>query len=199
MEVPFDQLPPNLQKEAFEDELKFRREDDDLWGRGILDEWKQKLEAMGFEDVQISYRGFWSQGDGASFTAKSVDIPKFLRYHKAANECRTLYNYLQEGGDASAELKRISHHYVHEHTVGAYVWWSYDGDDDRREDRLHEQASALENFLFEQQRELARQIYRDLENAYEAYTNEDQVRADLKDSSLFEIEERLVLVGRAWR
>ena len=39
------------------------------WWDSDYDHWKEKLAALGFTDADIKFRGFYSQGDGASFTA----------------------------------------------------------------------------------------------------------------------------------
>jgi len=48
-----------------------------MHGQFIIDYWIEKLQDIGFEDAQIEYTGFYSQGDGASFTA-SVNIEKLI-------------------------------------------------------------------------------------------------------------------------
>ena len=50
------------------------------WHEFTLDDWKQRLEEMGFSEPDISYSGFSSQGDGASFTASSFDLDKYVQY-----------------------------------------------------------------------------------------------------------------------
>lgn len=50
------------------------------WWDSIEDEWKQELEELGFNEPDIAFSGFSSQGDGASFTAKSFDFMKFVGY-----------------------------------------------------------------------------------------------------------------------
>lgn len=43
-------------------------------------EWKWLLKNKGFGGVEIAWRGFWSQGDGASFTADSFDIKLYKNF-----------------------------------------------------------------------------------------------------------------------
>ncbi len=47
------------------------------WSQWTIDDWKEKLERQGFLSPEIYFSGFWSQGDGASFTAE-IDLEKFL-------------------------------------------------------------------------------------------------------------------------
>lgn len=56
------------------------------WWEFIYGEWKNALELIGFSDAEISFRGFWSQGDGASFTCKRVDLEKLIPFLSAKTE-----------------------------------------------------------------------------------------------------------------
>ena len=40
------------------------------WFEYTIDDYKEILEIIGFYDIDINFSGFWSQGDGASFTGK---------------------------------------------------------------------------------------------------------------------------------
>jgi hypothetical protein len=74
------ELPKESKKAALE-EIKNR---DSFYNRDIDLDWvieneTEDLEALGLENVEISFTGFWSQGDGASFTARVNDIPNFIK------------------------------------------------------------------------------------------------------------------------
>lgn len=47
------------------------------WWDCTVETWKNALAEIGFLDADIRFSGFWSQGDGASFTA-SVDAEKII-------------------------------------------------------------------------------------------------------------------------
>jgi hypothetical protein len=49
------------------------------WYSSVLNFWENALDPIGFEDAKISFSGFWSQGDGASFTA-TVDLDKLVAF-----------------------------------------------------------------------------------------------------------------------
>lgn len=53
---------------------------DEYYAEPVLDEWKAELDEMGFGDAEISYSGYSSQGDGASFTCSSFDFEKYARF-----------------------------------------------------------------------------------------------------------------------
>ena len=73
-----------LNTEAKEKALQSIMNDSIFRGREIDLDWvieneTEDLEALGLENVEISFTGFWSQGDGASFTARVNDIPNFIK------------------------------------------------------------------------------------------------------------------------
>lgn len=47
------------------------------WWDCTVETWKNALAEIGFLDADIRFSGFWSQGDGASFTA-SIDAEKII-------------------------------------------------------------------------------------------------------------------------
>lgn len=53
--------------------------DDNWWYETTLDEAKEGLSKIGFSDPDISFSGFGSQGDGASFTSKYLDVDDFTQ------------------------------------------------------------------------------------------------------------------------
>ena len=53
----------------------------DYWWEPIIEEAVEELEEHGFDDADIQFTGFWSQGDGASFTCKHIDVTRFIKKH----------------------------------------------------------------------------------------------------------------------
>lgn len=77
----FDQLDDAAKEKAREWLRDANEQDPDTyWSEPIIDEWKTELEEMGFLDPEISWMGFWSQGDGASFTCNRFDFDKFFKF-----------------------------------------------------------------------------------------------------------------------
>jgi hypothetical protein len=111
------ELPKESKKTAIE-EIKNR---DSFYDRDIDLDWvieneTEDLEALGLENVEISFTGFWSQGDGASFTARVNDIPNFIKtvgitddiLPKALAAFEEVYEM---------RIVRLSSRYFHENTV----------------------------------------------------------------------------------
>ena len=69
VEFTYDQLDESAQEKARAWYLQHYIYDDQDWCDCTIEDWKTKLAGLGFDDAVISYSGFSSQGDGASFTA----------------------------------------------------------------------------------------------------------------------------------
>ena len=85
------------------------------------------LEEMGFCNVKVSYSGFWSQGDGASFTCDNwgykkgmldkirKNYPTWTSLHLIAKELQSLSK--KTGYTLEFSVYRTNHRYCHENTV----------------------------------------------------------------------------------
>ena len=75
-EFQFSELPEKLKSEAIEN----HRDDhvDPDWYSPIVEGFKEDMDAIGVETDDVSFTGFYSQGDGASFTGKVSDTDKFF-------------------------------------------------------------------------------------------------------------------------
>jgi hypothetical protein len=93
----------------------FSEQDVDLdW---VIENETEDLEALGLENVEISFSGFWSQGDGASFTGRVDDIPKFMKA-TGIDTSAILDKALEAIPDVyDMYIVRIDSRYVHENTV----------------------------------------------------------------------------------
>lgn len=50
------------------------------WWEDVYKTWTDALEQIGFINPEIAFSGFWSQGDGASFTCRYVDLEKLIPF-----------------------------------------------------------------------------------------------------------------------
>lgn len=150
------------------------------WFEFVIDGWQEKLAELGFGyysegrtggRAEIQFSGFWSQGDGASFTAP-VDLPLFIEKHYEGHEAARLLRIV-EAADASAKITRGSSRYAHELTVGVEFapWWMTT--EDRPLKRYKRALIALEENLIETARGYMQDIYRDLEAEYDYRTSEE--------------------------
>ena len=145
----FDELSPDIQKKV----LNYYRETYeenifDGWYEDVIENFESKLKNLGLEDIESRFSGFWSQGDGASFTANVRDVEKFLKHaiklksgkwfdyqkeekeEKEEDEIESLISGFEELGinskiipltpdDFWINIKRDSSRYYHENTISA--------------------------------------------------------------------------------
>lgn len=88
------------------------------WAEEIIVTYEAKLEAMGFEDAEIFFSGFYNQGDGACFDAKPnlEKLAKTLLYKsKLVKRIATL----ADNGEIEGKIYKnaiAASRYKHEHT-----------------------------------------------------------------------------------
>jgi hypothetical protein len=151
------------------------------WSESVKEDWVERLEKCGiYTDVKsILWEGFWSQGDGASFTG-SIDLKEFLEAHPdILDSNRALYiTTVPFNGEAQCvwcpKLNRISHRYSHENTVALEL------DDEidcytEDEDEMYAFWNDAKEQIIDQCREYMKQIYKELEAEYEYITGEESL------------------------
>lgn len=214
--VEFKDLDSDVQ-DALAPEFQNWNVDDGDWHECDIQFWKESLEWLGFSDPDISFSGFWSQGDGASFTASSFDfeqfstnvlladarkkewgLPSTLDLNDLAKPLRfaaVIGEYLE-----ARVVRRFSAgNYYHENTVT--VEWTdrrpgdLEGDDPRTWVFVPQHKAIgriVENFMEEVNtmvRCLCRAIYASLEAEYEYQTSADAVSASLASNGIMFTED----------
>lgn len=111
------ELSPEAKKTAIEgirNDRGFTERDVDLdW---VIENETEDLEGLGLENVEIAFTGFWSQGDGASFTARVNDIPAFIKTIGVTDEI--LPKVLAAFEEVyEMRIVRTDSRYFHENTV----------------------------------------------------------------------------------
>lgn len=114
------------------DEHRFINVEYHDWYEYTYEYFKNEMDKIGVAVDDIRFSGFYSQGDGASFTGEVYDVHKFLKKAKI----KTVLSKLDDNdfGDIYIEFTRTTSRYVHEKTVEANVEF-YDGNSDD-EDKL---------------------------------------------------------------
>jgi len=143
------------------------------WYADTIDDQKTILETLGWTDTDIQFSGFWSQGDGASFTGAWKYRPdwrealaKYAPQDEAAKkfgEALAKYAPPYTEEDTSFRIVRQSSHYSHENTVGA-------------DTPLSEADQAV---FLDAARDYMRHIYRTLETEYEYLSSETTIAESL--------------------
>lgn len=82
--------------------------DDNYWSEPVVAEWKWLLDQKGFYGVEINWTGFWSQGDGASFTATSIDFAKYFHFPDPLEFPEQNREQLGESEDEDVDTKDLA-------------------------------------------------------------------------------------------
>jgi len=180
--------------------LQESQTDHDWWDY-TYDTWKSALAQIGFDDAEISFSGFWSQRDGASFTCKSVDMEKLIEFLLSDIEPNPVISYdgktedfrgwllHKVGGypaiskedlnllkpympNAQAEVDRISSHYCHHNTCRFNLDTGYG---DPFDSGMEELANHLEAACERLRVAICHAIHDDLEKEFEWLTEDKQL------------------------
>lgn len=158
------------------------------WFQDAYELWKEKLDSLGYCDSEIAFSGFWSQGDGASFTCERIDIQGFLKTRKLCNKYRSLYNYcgLRDG---YFNIYRYSgNRYYHWNTISVEPI-VYDSYDFVASNKVWLQLEDLVSFITDDARSLSKEIYRDLGREYEYLISDEAVIEALLSAGIEEFKE----------
>ena len=180
----FSELPKEIQEKIIEDEKNNISESgDDFWSEPILEGFHEDMEALGLTDIEVEYSGFWSQGDGASFTARvyNSENKKFI------TEALGLKVLDEVAENLLITIRRESTRYSHHNTMIAHV--EVDGDDEVEKDmgtgmiitiNVEEACEAIEEATGNWARDRAKKLYDDLETAYEEQFKDEYIIDDLE-------------------
>lgn len=138
--------------EQYKEERSDMLYDHDLIIEGFVEE----LEEIGISDVKVNYSGFWSQGDGLSFTG-NVDYMGLFN--------KALGLDLSDLIDA-VDFVRTSNRYNHENTVSTHLEL---GSTNAIYDEVHE---AIEKW----RKEKCNEFYNRLEKYYYECTSDENIK-----------------------
>jgi len=172
--LQFNELSEKQQKKVIENFKQDVHNDMEFLSDDIFINYKELLSILGFNDVEIMYSGFYSQGDGACFTAK-FDYPvnkkdillgikkANLDYILEDNKIKELFNEIElfnEENDFTVENITHNGRYYHEYSVSCY-----------------------NNSLLELVREISRVIYNELYAQYEYIHSDEYIEESINCNS----------------
>jgi hypothetical protein len=187
--MKFNELDERTQDKVLEKHYDINVDYQD-WHEGVLDYWKEKLEALGIYKPEINYSGFWSQGDGASFTGSidQWDILTLLSSLKVLKKFRYLVDNIRKDNiSLSVTFDRISSHYSHENTCRTNIDWRVESDLVNY-DLVATRARELEEYLEDWRRDTCHEIYKSLETEYDYQTSREQIIESL-EANEYEFDE----------
>lgn len=159
----FDELSEKAQEKAIE-HFRNINVDGDFWYECAIDDRKEILKSLGFYEIEINFSGFWSQGDGASFTAKfsipesKIELAERIRKTKKdfPNVDLSLFAQIDFFGSeidcGNFDVYRICHRYSHENSISS-------------------DSESMKEFA----RDFSQDTYKTLESNYEFLTEDTQV------------------------
>jgi len=177
----FNELSEEAQQKAIKEVVEQKRDyGNDYFFEFTLDHWKEKLSSLGFLDPEIQFSGFWSQGDGACFDCKQIDL-NVLFAHLGAQGNKYAKKALRFDLPfylfGSIDQNSFATHYCHERTRS----FSFDGFHVReRCYRLERLVAALEEDIEILRYDLCNEIYRDLEREYDYQLSEEVIKEDIE-------------------
>ena len=159
----FDELNEETKKKVLE---KFRYINVEWdWYEPVYEGFKEIVSEYGIEIDDMNFSGFYSQGDGASFTGEISDFKKFAE--KTGLEKLARFSKVIEE-NLVMKIKRYSSNYYHSGSVYADVYGSY----------VSHPAieNPIEGKLREVKEELCEKLYRILEEEYDYLTSDEVVK-----------------------
>ena len=196
IDYSFDELSPEAKQYAIDRNRDFSIEGVDWWDP-IIEGFIEEMEGIGMEDVDPQFSGFYSQGDGASFTGRVRDNEKFLnalglnsinKIDKNRIGSEKLTKYLKSlAENIYITIERTDNRHYHHNTISANV--EVDGEDEIELDLgigmtinidVQEQCDTLEPEITEWARNRSKKLYSDLEKYYEELQSDENVAGDLR-------------------
>lgn len=208
----FEELSPEAKENALDNNRDINV-DYDGWEEGVTEGFKEDMREIGIDDIEISFSGFYSQGDGASFTSEDIDTRKLfdaigIKSNDALNmetddersrgENKEFYDLLDTMEDIGqvernrikpeeirVTIERTDSRHVHYNTVRANVeiWDEPDGWEEP-----YGFIDKLEDTVTEYIRGLCKDLYRKLEKEYDLLTSDESVE-DTLISNDYEFDE----------
>jgi hypothetical protein len=169
----------DLSKTEIIDKYRHFNVDHDWW-EYVYEDFIRTLEEKGISVTsnEIQFTGFYSQGDGASFTGTihTSDMKRFMDAHDLAEGYEGAY-FFAKLEQLYLEISRTSSHYCHSHTMRISlnddIWDDY-GEYSLRsevyqvmEKNFNDNFQSLEKLIEEICRGYADKLYRDLYEEYE--------------------------------
>lgn len=159
------------------------------WNDCVKEEHHHKLESVGFDDVESAYSGFSHQGDGASFTASSLDIEKFLRSKKRWTYYQVLHEMIRVN-DLWVKVVRTTYQYCHENTTQAELYGEHHIELTPIQEKLYEE---LENEIDAYITKAGQEYYKALYTSYYDLISDEQVKETIIANDMeFEVQDKSV-------
>ena len=153
------------------------------WWQYTYEDFKLRMQEKGITVDEMNFTGFYSQGDGASFTGR-VDMIQFLKVH-GLEEHYMGATFFAGQGELWAEITRGSSRYSHENSVSVNVipdtYNNFEDGSTRAEvyatmeEVLDSEMDDLQEQVEDICKSYMRDLYSELRDEYEHLTSEEAV------------------------
>jgi hypothetical protein len=160
--------------------------DNNYWFDDGIEAWKERLREYGFIEPDIQFSGFWSQGDGASFTSKAVYLDLYLKAFGRDlyfdKQIKLFLDLIESYDVVEFGVERRDYRYVHEYTTKVYYdEYLYQFNRCPRLQRfLSNFITDLCTHMQDKIEELNRKIYKDLNAEYDYLESDEAVMETLE-------------------
>ena len=165
----FSELSDDVQNEIIE-RIRYSSETESQY-EDISDDYimlkESELESYGFYDVKISYTGFYSQGDGASFVGK-IKISDAVKLLNIVPKRKCLVDLLQDYIPI-VEVYRIDFKSNHEYSVSVSIddYELENIEQERLKKALCDLSKEIEDKMKDFVVDFSKEVYKNLESVYE--------------------------------
>lgn len=175
----FHELDKNVQEKVI-DKNRDINVDDSYWHECVIEAFHQILGFIGYYDIECSFSGFWSQGDGASFRAKYAyekgALKKVMDFYPSDKELYQIVKNIQDLQKKNfyqlqGKIGKSGSNYCHSNTMVVDYLERNDGKEPTDEAELDFRT---------QSRYLAEWLYEALEAEYNFLTSDEAVIDSLK-------------------
>lgn len=158
----FDELPEEVKTKALALYRNINVEHD--WYDYTIEEFKTKLDSLGFINSKVYFTGFWSQGDGACFDAE-IDYSVVLPARLKDIEC-----------EINIAKTNFANHYCHEKT--RYIEYSLYIDENKYPN-ITKAFNKVMADLEAKRLELCSELYSQLNTEYNFLVSDEQIEETL--------------------
>jgi hypothetical protein len=171
----FDELQDKAKENAID---KFRYSDtpnfhynDDY--ECLADDFISDINEIGYKNAKIRYRGFYSQGDGLSFSC-DIDAISYIEKNNLMDKYPLIYKYISDSNNDNAYYNITNQgFYSHSGVMELNEHYGNFNDYDIISDELNSEIVSFEKLLLDNAKNKADEFYQVLEKHYD-YINSDE-------------------------
>jgi hypothetical protein len=174
----FNELDPKVQQNVLDKHREWNTSYCD-WFQFVVEDYKLELSCIGFNDAEIYFSGFSSQGDGACFDCKSFDPDRLIQALEDRIDSKRFSKYKRiiKKLDLGYHIDTINHHYSHENTRRFRISESFFlASNPERYNRVNQLVNDFEKDIEDLRKDLCHKIYNSLEQEYDYIISDEAIK-----------------------